>query len=768
MTDSAVGLDESSSCFIDMEANMRLKNMIQNEKFMDLGGLSEIIDGDLKGLILLVKLYPETVNEWLKDQETLLAENMLSDPTKTRKIGLLPEEVQFAAYDDFLSLIPRILTGMDDCLTSDLEDKDLRIRMTARLVKESVETNKENWKDLELNVDQIMKKNNEKIDGPCMLLFLACYAIQSRNELFSDLDLTDEEIAKLRVSFELKAMECLLHFHAINRRYNLDKQIKNKECIINSKQKEVNKKDKVIGKRENKIGELENEVKRLKESLKKKKEKQCQSSSKADKKASDSNAISKDKNRDLLEGPSIEELREVVESLKSELNSKLEEIQSLKRELREVSEEAEREKTLSIQDRLENYLRVHGIDADMVQIVHPYWKDFWEGRKALPNKKEALGKTRIGTCNIVGKEHYVKFPNGERQKVFNLKDDILLAVGQFLSVDKEGRFQECYSAWCPEYLLDESCEWYGKVISLDENQAQVQVFEDDIRKLSTDDVGLHEGWIVGGNNNEITRVFPGLAFHLASAKKSAIARDIEIFWTIAFLKNGAICRNVYNGEQHFCNLEESDYSRISDNSLLFMRNGKVVNIIRDGRHFTHSQLYKHSRTGVIIRDNEKLLLKLPNGELHLVTEIPEGLEVGCRVLTDECFRFIRVLDRESSESGSADVKKRKEIEEGQEGRSLPSLRNESIVIVGNIGLAKSYQREFRKAGYQVTIADGTKEWGHIRNATSGADLILLDTSHMQHHIYYKCKDELLGERVYLNHGSGSQQMIQCVKSVLEI
>ncbi|QRN85779.1 hypothetical protein JR334_00610 [Clostridia bacterium] len=741
---------------------MRLKSMVQQEKYLDLRGLSGVLDNELKQLILIEKLYPEDVKEWLQDEETTLFDNLSSNPQKIKMAVHQSEENQCKAYDEYFSLLPEILSELDSASTCDLEVVDLRICMTVRAVNDFIQNDEKNWKDwndLDLIVDRIIEVNNEILDGPCMLLFLSCYALHARKELLPNLELTDEDNATVRLSFELKAVECLLRFHAIYRKYELDKSIENKEHIIRSKEKDVTKKDKVICKREKKIEKLEKDVQRLKESLKKKKLNERLNSAQTEHKTNDINSISKEKDKNPFEDRNVEEMENKIKELTARLNSKSDKMDSFKRKIKDLSEEAEREKSLGIHDRLENYLRAHGIDAAMIQILHPYWEDYMEGRKVLPSKDKVLGRTKIGTCHIMEKEHYIQFPDGERQKVFNLEDDTLLAVGQFLRVDVEGRFQESYHAWCPEYLLEETCEWYGKVISVEGKQAQVQIFEDDIREVRMDSTGIYEGWIVGGNANEIKTVFPGYNFHLASIKDSADAREIEVLWTIELLKSGAICRNVYSGEQVFRSLDDSDYSQISSNSLLFMRNGRVVNVFKDGKHYTHSKLYKHSRTGVFLNDNNHLLLKMSNGESHLVTNVPEGIEPGSRILTDECYRYIRLLGRKTSPTSST--------KNTEEAKNLPPLKEETILIIGNIGLANSYQREFRKAGYQVMIADGTREWGHIRSACSGADLILLDTSHMQHKIYYKCMDELQGSSVYLHHGSGPQKMIQYVRAVLE-
>ncbi|MBG0765307.1 MAG: hypothetical protein H0S78_10620 [Tissierellales bacterium] len=90
------------------------------------------------------------------------------------------------------------------------------------------------------------------------------------------------------------------------------------------------------------------------------------------------------------------------------------------------------------------------------------------------------------------------------------------------------------------------------------------------------------------------------------------------------------------------------------------------------------------------------------------------------------------------------------------------MKDEEVLIIGNIQYSDSYTLSLLKKGYKSVTISGFESWHKIEKEARAADIILFINEHASHENYYRLKDNFSDKIIYSN-SSGANRIAEMIE-----
>jgi len=135
---------------------------------------------------------------------------------------------------------------------------------------------------------------------------------------------------------------------------------------------------------------------------------------------------------------------------------------------------------------------------------------------------------------------------------------------------------------------------------------------------------------------------------------------------------------------------------------------------------------------------------------------------GDYVMVDE-FNYFMDLLSENMDTELTDERKRLAAKKDKPVIVKPAeapieMKDENLLIVGNIKLAETYKLKFLKNGYRVQVVDGFEAYHKIQKEACKADKIIIVTDCLSHTNYNRIKQDFDNKIIHGNN-SGPNRIL---------
>ena len=394
-------------------------------------------------------------------------------------------------------------------------------------------------------------------------------------------------------------------------------------------------------------------------------------------------------------------IREKLKKVKDKKNHLLEKLNNLKE--------------FDLMEELENFLSQNGMTEELIQIIYPYYEDYLKGIKPDFEIQPETEKKLEGLCLIENGVHYIKLNGEEKQRIFNIPEKTYLCQNQVIIVDEEYRF------------INSTSYRYNENKNVQEN----------------------------------------ILFTLDNYIDSIRSKNHQVYIVTKVISSGVIYKTINEKIEKF--LQINTDVKIQESNILFMKENRIIKHLDNIRFLTKSKLYNKYDMGHVEVENSKVFINKTNGEKVILKKIPTGLTIqdGTPVKYDEYDNFIDVLPYEEKEELSVERKilNAKSKSEKISNSNFPEeihIKDEVILIIGNIKFSDSYTLSLLKIGYKSTTISGFESWHKIEKEARAADIIIFITEHASHENYYSLKEDFADKIIY-SKTSGANRIAQMIR-----
>ena len=583
------------------------------------------------------------------------------------------------------------------------------------------------------------------------------------------LKITSKKHEKIQHILELYIDRCLDHYNYITQLTENENNLKSIQQLLNKSER----KDKIIATKKNELLKTKKSLEEYKkkiiflenESVKNNKNQLFQEINELEQK---NNLLESE--LDKIKSESIKKAKyQKLQNSFHELNKKYLECDLQLNELYKKINELE---SVSLEEKLENFLIINGLTDSMIQLIHPFFEDFMNDRK--PIKSTGNLDKEIGFCKIQNQEHYFFNIKGEVKKIYNIPNDILIGQNQFLLVDNDGNFFEGYNCCYTESSYYKNIHQFG-ILKKIEDQWFAQINEKEtVEILNPRNYTLLSGKVIGINESkEVLHIYKTLLFNADYYLKSALIRNQEVYLVHDIIQNGIIGTELHTSKKKFVTLETD--SELVQYSIIFIKQGKLVNVILNPRFYTSSKYYEGHEYGIVKFINNKTYFIKKNGEILLLKLVPPLVEIDVQdvIVVDEYGNFIRKEEDFQNNELSIDQKvisyhkNKRSTQDNQNKKKAEKQHKEVVLIIGDIGLSNSYKLNLLKVGYKSEVISGFESWNKISKEIRAADIIVFVTEHASHENYYKLKAEVKDRNIIYSPAEGINRIIALINSSLQ-
>lgn len=555
----------------------------------------------------------------------------------------------------------------------------------------------------------------------------------------------------------------------------LQKETANKNKIIEEKKKELIKLNDMKSKIEKKYKTLTksttgNEAKAIGEKVKELKEKISQLESE-NARLTASTVSKVTHNKLLLEYNDIKSRKEDLLREKTQLSNIVQELRSR-----------------SLVQDLENYLKVNGLTDELLQVIHPYYILYTEGKKPMEMYEDRRTSNIIGYCLVKRLEslgsaekasnygHYIIDEAGNANRIFNIPDTSYIGQGQFILVDKEYNFIRNFNYHYSKNDTDGDVTQFG-IVAFYGDSTKVELQSGEIVEASNKKYKvLQPGRMVGLNSDfEIIKVYKSIHFNADLFLDSALVRGQQAYLIEHVIEDGCLTRNISTEKEQFMKI--SGTNELKPQTILFLKDDEVVNQIDSAHFYTTSACYPRSEIGSVFLYSEVAFFERPNGERLIIKHMPDDLilQDGDTVKLDEFGGLICVVEMADTspffEKGPTKAKYKYEkvnnLSDGVDhNEEALERRSEQILIVGNKAFENAYKLTMLKSGFSAEVVDGFDSWHKIAKVAREADIIVISTEHLSHTNYYRIKSEFTDKKIIYSELEGVNRIID--KVILEV
>src|SRR6056297_2292893 len=403
------------------------------------------------------------------------------------------------------------------------------------------------------------------------------------------------------------------------------------------------------------------------------------------------------------------------QKLKNENTSIQDKLKQEKDKKNHFLEKLKNQKEYDLIEELENFLSQNGMTEEMIQTIYPYYEDYLKGIKPDFEIQPQTEKKLEGICLIENGIHYIKIQDKDKQRIFNIPEETYLAQNQIIIIDEEYRFIKA-----SKYRYNEN-------------------------KKAQEDI----------------------EFTLDNYIDSIRSKNHQIYIVTKVIPSGLIYKTINDKMEKF--LEINTDIKIEESNMLFMKKNRIIKHMNNIRFLTKSKLYNKYDMGHVEVENSKVFINKSNGEKVILKKIPTGLTIqdGTPVKYDEYDNFIDVLPYEEKEELSVE---RKILNAKSKSEKIPNsnfpeeihIKDEVILIIGNIKFSDSYTLSLLKIGYKSTTISGFESWHKIEKEARAADIIIFITEHASHENYYSLKEDFADKIIY-SKTSGANRIAQMIR-----
>ncbi|MBN2286684.1 MAG: hypothetical protein JXQ26_03010 [Tissierellales bacterium] len=399
---------------------------------------------------------------------------------------------------------------------------------------------------------------------------------------------------------------------------------------------------------------------------------------------------------------------------------------------------------------LEKYCRKQGMTDELLQIVYPYYQEYLTGTQPQKKTERDIAAEQIMYCVIEEGVHYCVDSEGEKHRLLNIPNKTYLAQNQFVLVNQDSNFIRSFNYQYEEKNLKAPIIEF---LSAEETTSAINIYH----------YHLNKGQIVAlDDQKQIMTFYRRLDFVIDYFIDSIRAKKHKVYLAIKHLSNGLIVRNYPHMEESYLNLISSE--PITCPALLILNdNQDIIKQWEDLSFFTLSMHYPTAE-GFIESENDSLYIKKKNGERYLLRKAPEHISLlpGDYVMVDE-FNYFMDLLSENMDTELTDERKRLAAKKDKPVIVKPAeapieMKDENLLIVGNIKLAETYKLKFFKDGYRVQVVDGFEAYHKIQKEACKADQIIIATDCLSHTNYNRIKQDFADKIIHANN-SGPNRIL---------
>lgn len=470
----------------------------------------------------------------------------------------------------------------------------------------------------------------------------------------------------------------------------------------------------------------------------------------------------------------------VKKELYNQTTSELKEIKSQHREI--ISENTqlkvmiESHSIRTIEQQLAEYLKKNGMSEELMQVIHPYYTDFMEGRKTTGFFSEDHAENIIGVCMIKNMGHFIKDAQGNENRVFNIPETYYVGQGQFILVDKEFNFIWAYDYQYSPPGLDNDVQQYGVIRSEGGITCAVLQNGQCIPLENPKSYTLQPDRLVGINGKcEAVKIYKSIRFNADLYLDSALVRNQRVYLILRIIEEGLLVTNIATDKESF--IKPQCTLNLEPLTIIFVKDETVIKALRSALFYTGSAKYQHFEYGSVISVNGRNLFERVNGERLAIGRVPETIDLmeGDVICVDEFVQFISRRELDDSPLFQRTPTKlpvrQQQIQENDESdadalEEEPSFRDERVLIIGDKGFAQTYILTLLRHGFRSEVVDGFEPWQKICKASRNADVIVFVTEHASHTNYHKFKSECADKQIIYSSTEGVNRILEQLKTSL--
>jgi len=421
---------------------------------------------------------------------------------------------------------------------------------------------------------------------------------------------------------------------------------------------------------------------------------------------------------------------------------------------------------------------------ELLQVIHPYFIQYSEGKKPMDYDEENRANNRIGYCRVKRFEslgsfdyptnsgHFFVDADGKENRIFNVPDTSYIGQGQFVLVDEDYNFIRNFGYHYSNSDEDSDVTQFG-VVTHNGEMVKVELQTGEIIEASNKKYKvLQIGRMVGLNlNNEVIKIYRSIHFNADLFMDSVMVHGQQAYLIEHVIDEGCLLRNITTDKEHFMKMNVSNEQK--PQTIVFLKGEKIVNQLGSSHFYTTADSYPRSEIGTVIMHDDKALLERLNGERMIIKAIPDDviLQEGDTVKIDEFGKLIDIVESMDItplfEMGPSKTKYKNEKENGiseAEDHSEEALatRSEQLLIIGNKAFENAYKLNMLKNGFIAEVVDGFESWHKIAKAARESDIIVVLTDHLPHKNYYRLKAEFADKKIIYSDLEGASRIIDKV------
>lgn len=447
-----------------------------------------------------------------------------------------------------------------------------------------------------------------------------------------------------------------------------------------------------------------------------------------------------------------------------------------------------KESKIEIFNILKNILKDDIVDLTKINLENPdmnkdnITKDIKDIEKVSTD--EELFKKSVENMNVARKEienlayvtienntHMINFFDGSKRELKGLPENSYLINGQFIYVNNYD-----------EYLGVLACKYQENGICIDVSSLAIvsntQPLEANLMDGRTVEIQskipnmlLSKHQVVAINDkNEVVRAFKFVKFKADECMPSIKTKKQRAYFVLKNKYNEYLLRDIETGEEKFFNLKGA---KIDNNTIVFLKNDMVRNVIANSKFYTMSDFYKnYTTTGIVSKENDTFYITTIHGEKIKVNNMPDNfnLYLGKSVVIDEFNNFLYVEKDTSWFVSSNNFIKKKSRNSNEENSEIETIGK--VTIVGNPSYGESYRNLFKKSGYEVELLDGLKvDINEINRECKHSVALFVNTTHCSHSVSWSTQEEFKrgtynNIKFFLSDDDGATGMIRKLKESL--
>jgi len=692
--------------------------------------LLDRLDKFLKTLSELIVEIAETC----MDPQTKLELEIESDTNRTKSVFLKQIQLFVLALEQALNTTEEENEWIEDTL----ETRDDLVAHLGFLYYLSRDIDPDNSK-----ANEFREKYQSLIEAhryKCLMQIKFDQSNEKQQEMLSIIETLQKELGNKNKIIEEKKKE-LIKLHEM--KTEVEKKFKTISKQTSSDDKKIlNEKIKALN---IKVAELESEIGRLTAST-----------------------VSKDVHNKLLSDyTEIKSRKEALKKENAELNDLIHELQSE-----------------SLSEKLETYLKENGMTDELLQVIHPYFIQYSEGKKPMDYDEENRANNRIGYCRVKRFEslgsfdypincgHFFVDADGKENRIFNVPDTSYIGQGQFVLVDEDYNFIRNFGYHFASNDEDSDVTQFG-VVTHNGEVEKVELQTGEIIEASNKKYKvLQIGRLVGLNlNNEVIKIYRSIHFNADLFMDSVMVHGQQAYLIEHVIDEGCLLRNITTEKEHFMKMNASNEQK--PQTIVFLKGEKIVNQLGSSDFYTTADCYPKSEMGTVIMHDDKALLERSNGERMIIKAIQDDviLQEGDTVIIDEFGKLIDIVESMDItplyEKGHSRTKYKQDKDErlpvdSDHSEEALETRSEHLLILGNKAFENAYKLNMLKNGFVAEVVDGFESWHKIAKAARESDIIVVLTDHLSHKNYYRLKSEFADKKIIYSDFEGTNRIIDKV------